>query len=136
MKNYFQSRIAVLRDLYDTATEIASLSHNPVLLGLEKMGLVEPHLAAVVDYPVEWAYSDEDPSLGVYEETITFMLLEYPSGRRDWTVHVYGKNDELDYFDHYLRDVLIWTHGGPLPRNHSKPGQPAEVISLRVLKGE
>jgi hypothetical protein len=109
-----------------------------VLAKFENLGLVTPKLVAMVDHKVDWPMeSDEDAALfATYDEEITFFLMQYPSGRREYRLHEYGRCSSIDYHEVFLRDVLAWTYGGPLPKNAVKPGQAAEVISLRVLKGQ
>ena len=107
---------------------------NPIAVKLEQMGWIAPKLVAVVDHEVEWPVVDDADDM--YEEEITFFLLEYPSGRRTWEMHQYGKNEEQNMYEIYLREVLIWTMGGPLPPTAVKPGAPAKIINLRVIKGQ
>lgn len=111
---------------------------NPVTIALEKIGLLKPALVAIVDHKVSWP--DEDPDdaaeFATYDEELSFFLLEYPSGRRSYDLHEYGRCDTVDFHEVYLRDVLAWTYGGPLPKGAVRPGQAAEVVSLKVLKGQ
>ncbi len=106
----------------------------------EKLGLMSATVVATVDYEVEWPFADDQDDddvvdLGCYTETITFYCLEYPSGRRDFKVHQYGKCAELDYFDVYMRDVLLWMYGGQLPPEAVRTNKTAEVLSFKMIKG-
>lgn len=121
----------------DTFGPVATVfRHFTVRLG-EWLEIIRPELVATVDYVVEWPICMEEPELGLYEETITFYLFEYLSGRRDWRVYEYDKCEELSYHDTKLRDILMWEYGGPLPANWRRPGEQehAQVINLRVVKG-
>lgn len=111
---------------------------NPALIALERLGLITPTLVAMVDHKVDWPFEDPQDAadFATYDEEITFFLMQYPSGRREYRLHQYGRCDTIDYHEVYLRDVLAWTYGGPLPKGAVKSGQAAEILNLRVLKGQ
>jgi hypothetical protein len=111
---------------------------NSMMIPLERLGIATPQLVAMVDHKVDWPMeSDEDAAnFATYDEEITFFLMQYPSGRREYRLHEYGRCSSIEYHEVFLRDILAWTYGGPLPKNAVRPGQAAEVISLRVLKGQ
>ncbi|RYD73381.1 MAG: hypothetical protein EOP84_21650 [Verrucomicrobiaceae bacterium] len=106
------------------------------MLLLERFRLVQPTLIATLVESVEWPPEDDndDDDLG-YDEDITYYLLEYPSGRRTYDWHAYGKAQEVDYYEVNLAPVLAWTYGGPLPSGAKlpKPAQ-ADVVPFRVVK--
>jgi hypothetical protein len=111
---------------------------NPVTILMEKIGLVRPTLAAVVSHAVDWPISgDEDASeFATYEEEVVLFLFQFPSGRREYTVFEYGRCAECKFHEVYLKEALIWSYGGPLPKGAKSPSQAAEVISLKVIKGQ
>jgi hypothetical protein len=106
-------------------------SMNFLLVIYEKLGFIQPKLVAVKDYDVE--LQDEEDDDFSYIETITFYLMEYPSGRRDYKVHSYGRCAVANLHEVYLRDVLIWVCGGPLPYKAEQPGKP-DIIQLSLVK--
>lgn len=108
---------------------------NPLLVLLEKTGLVPPRLVAMVDEAVSWPADEDEDTEADYEEEITYYLLQWPSGRRGFDYHSYGKAQDCDYHEVNLRDIIAWTHGGPLPPGSRplKKGH-AEIIPLRVVK--
>lgn len=108
---------------------------NPVLVVLERLGLVQPKLIALVDEVACWPADEDEDTLADYEEEVTYYLLEWPSGRREYDYHSYGKAEDCDYHEVHLRDIIAWTHGGPLPPGARKVTQPrAEIVPFKVVK--
>lgn len=101
---------------------------SPLLLCLEKIGLVPPKLVATIPIDVEWP--DDENLL----ETLTFYLFEYPSGRRDYSFYEYGKCEEVKYHEMIVPEVLTWIYGGPLPVEAVRPRDTAEVVPFTVIE--
>jgi hypothetical protein len=107
-------------------TNALSTLLKPIVHFSENRGYITPALIATCDYSEEWEDDEGD-----HQETITFYLMEYPSGRRDWRVYEYGQCADEGTHTAYLRDILVWTYGGPLPRNAKKIGATIlEVINI------
>jgi hypothetical protein len=116
--------------LRETITNSLVCLMRPIVGFLEKRGFTDIKLVATCDYEVEWEVESGD-----LLEMITFYLMEYPSGRRDWRVYEYGKCAEEFIHQAYLKDILIWTYGGPLPREAKKVGATMlEVINLEPIQ--
>lgn len=94
----------------------------------ESWGITQPTLVATLEEVIVW-YDDVDDDDGV-DEVITFYLIEYPSGRRDYRVHVYGENDAKDIHEIYTAQVMAWVYGGPLPERAKRPNSSPEIIKL------
>jgi hypothetical protein len=98
----------------------------------ERWGITPPTLIATVEHEIFWFEDDEDPDDGDEgrSEMLTYFLLEYPSGRRDYRYDSYGSNQEHAYHELYLAEVTAWVYGGALPKGAKRPKTQAEVIKI------
>lgn len=112
--------------ILEKLTNTLFLMMRPIEAILERTAIIKPKLIATCDF-VETCGGEEGED--DFDETITFYFLEYPSGKREWRVHEYGLCAENFAHESYLKDVLAWSYGGPLPREAKKVG-PATVLEM------
>lgn len=97
----------------------------------ERVGVIRPKLVATRAYRVFWRDPSDAADEGV-RETVTFYLLQYPSGRRAYEVHDYGYARDKDYAESVSAEVIAWTLGGPLPVGAQRQNGP-EIIQLKCI---
>ena len=96
----------------------------------EKQEYLRPTLVATMSYDVLCFDEDEDG----YEEQLTFYLLEFKTGIRIYDYVSYGQCAEADRHEEFLKDVMLWVHGGPLPSGSEKVGD-ATIMQLYQFEG-
>lgn len=94
----------------------------------ERLGLIDSELVATVSEVI--LFEDED---GDDDEIVTFFLRQFPSGRRFYSVHVYGAAEACKLDRKYAASVIAWTYGGPLPENAEVVRNSAVI--LKVFEG-